>query len=69
MSMSGNNKCIIDTLGALKCWVENKSHQWTIHTPNGFESGTKTVSVGNVLTCAVNTHGLQCWKTGYNANK
>lgn len=71
MSMYGNHKCIINTSGALMCWLETKSHSnsnsnssdITIHTPVGFESGTTSVSVGPVLTCAVNGRGVKCWNT------
>jgi len=55
------------------CWLETKSHSSsnsnshsndiTIHTPVGFESGTTSVSVGPVLTCAVNGRGVKCWNT------
>jgi len=65
LSMSGNQKCMINKAGALNCWWFKEETGWTVQTPAGFESNTKLVSVGSTITCALNTQGVTCWRIGY----
>lgn len=67
ISHHGYEKCLINKKGALSCWwlKSTTDNKWTIFKPEGFESKTTDVSVGNNITCAINKVGVTCWRTSY----
>lgn len=65
ISQNGVQKCLISKKGALSCFWLKSDKKWTVFTPEGFESKTTDVSVGNIITCAINKVGVICWRTSY----
>ena len=74
----GDNTCIINSEGALKCWGENSYHElgnseyfyWASGRPiqvSGMSSGVTDVAIGLLFTCALKDGDAYCWGYDYTA--
>jgi alpha-tubulin suppressor-like RCC1 family protein len=72
----GDNTCIINSDGALKCWGGNNYHElgnpdyfsWASGTPVqvlGMESNVTDVAIGNLFICAIKDGDAYCWGYDY----